>query len=93
MTRAVLLRAWREGASILTLAELLGEEPECVEAALRLALDSDDDVDSSRRVPPSAARLRPQPHAAAEAAPVTPPAGAASPENLQILPPLKECSA
>jgi len=73
MTRAALLRAWSEGASLLTLAELLGEDPRDLEAAVRLELQPAlNEFASSRRVPPSAATA---------AAPAPPPAGAA---ELQI---------
>jgi|DewCreStandDraft_4_1066084.scaffolds.fasta_scaffold03500_3 hypothetical protein len=79
MTRAALLRAWHEGASILTLAELLGEDPRALEAALRLELAGDDETASLRGAKPSPAEPRsPLPAAAAEAEPApSPPAGSA----------------
>jgi len=83
MTRAALLRAWSEGASLLTLADLLGEDPRDLEAALRLEMQPAlDEIASSRRLPPSAATSRPLPEAATPAAPAPPPAGAAAPESL-----------
>jgi len=83
MTREALVCAWSEGASLLTLAELFGEDPRDLEAALRLELQPAlDEFLSSRRLPPSAATSRPLPDAATQAAPVPPPAGAASPESL-----------
>jgi hypothetical protein len=82
MTRQALLCAWAEGASLLTLAELLGEDPRDLEAAVRLELQPAlNEFASSRRVPPSAATSRPLPDAATVAAPAPPPAGAA---ELQI---------
>lgn len=79
MTRAALVRAWREGASILTLADLLGEDPRALEAALRLELAGDDESHSLRGAKPSPAEPRSPLPSAAEAEPVsTPPAGSAS---------------
>lgn len=83
MTRSVLARAWLEGASLLTLAELLNEDPRALEDALRLQFDDcyegEDQHSSSRGVTPSPAQPQSPPAAAAEAEPAsTPPAGSAT---------------
>lgn len=79
MTRAALAQAWREGASILTLAEILGEDPRAIEAALRLEFTGEDEPLSLRGAQPSSAEPRyPLPATAAEVEPApTPPAGSA----------------